>query len=121
MSAAYWIALPASLLIGAGALRGVAAALRGPDPHRRAAFSFLATLAYAVLFGLLYLSLRLPFFAQAKATYGLVAMPLLALYFADGMARLDEAIRERGWLPARALLYGWLGLFAGSCFLGFAA
>jgi hypothetical protein len=96
-------------------------ALRDGDPRRRAAFSLLATLAYAVLFGLLYLSLRLPYFAQAKATYGLVVMPPLALFFADGLARCDEWLAERGWLPLRALLYGWLGLFVATCFLSFAA
>jgi hypothetical protein len=121
MSAVYLIAIPASLLIGVGAVRSTATALRDADPHRRAAFSFLLTLAYAVLFGLLYLSLRLPFFAQAKASYGLVVMPLLALFFADGIAWLDQAMHERGWLPARAVLHGWLGLFIASCFLAFAA
>jgi hypothetical protein len=121
MSAVYLIAIPASLLIGVGAVRSTATALSDADPHRRAALSFLLTLGYAVLFGLLYLSLRLPFFAQAKASYGLVVMPLLALFFADAVAWLDQALRQRGWLPARAVLHGWLGLFLASCFLAFAA
>ena len=43
-------------------------------------------------FGLIYLALRLPFFAQAKASYGLAAAPLLSLFFAVGLGRLDDAL-----------------------------
>ena len=60
------------------------------------AYSFVVTLTYAIGFGLLYMSLRLPYFAQAKATYGLVVMPALALYFADGLAWCDEALELLG-------------------------
>jgi hypothetical protein len=120
MSAAYLVAIPASLFAAAGAVRCVARALRDEDPRRRAAFSFLATLAYAVLFGLLYMSLRLPYFGQAKATYGLVVMPPLALFFAEGLTWLDEVLACRGWLPARAVVYGWFVVFAATCFLSFA-
>ena len=38
MSIGYWLALPATLLLVAGALRGARLALRDPDPGRRAAF-----------------------------------------------------------------------------------
>jgi len=120
MSAAYLVAIPASLFAAAGAVRCVGRALRDADPRRRAAFSFLATLVYAIVFGLTYMSLRLPFFAQAKATYGLVIMPPLALFFADGLSWCDEALARRGWLPARAVVYGWFALFAATCFLSFA-
>ena len=74
-----------------------------------------------MVFGLVYMSLRLPYFAQAKATYGLVVMPALALYFADGLAWCDDALAARGGLPARAVLYGWFGVFTATCFLSFAA
>jgi hypothetical protein len=114
MSAAYLVAIPASLFAAAGAVRCVGRALRDEDPRRRAAFSFLATLAYAVVFGLMYMSLRLPFFAQAKATYGLILMPPFALFFADGLSWCDKA------LARRAVLYGWFALLAGTCFLSFA-
>jgi len=119
MSAAYLAAIPASLFAAAGAVRCVARALRDRDPRRRAAFSFLATFAYAILFGLMYMSLRLPFFSQAKATYGLVVMPALALFFAEGLTWFDEALARRGWVPARAVVYGWFALFAATCFLSF--
>jgi hypothetical protein len=121
MSAGYLVAVPASLFAGAGAVRCAARALRAGDPRRRAAFSFLATLAYAVLFGLMYMSLRLPYFGQAKASYGLVVMPTLVLFFAEGLTWLDAALAERGWLTARAIVYGWFSLFAATCLLSFTA
>jgi hypothetical protein len=121
MSAGYLVAVPASLLVGAGAVRCAIRAFRDADPRRRAVFSFLATLTYAVLFGLMYMSLRLPYFGQGKATYGLVVMPILALFFADGLAWLDAALAERGWLLPRAIVYGWFSVFAATCFLSFAA
>jgi hypothetical protein len=121
MSAGYLLALPASGFVLAGAVRGVARALGDPDPGRRAVFSLLATVVYAVLFGLTFMSLRLPYFAQAKASYGLVVMPILALYFSDGFRWLDGALTRRGWQAARAVAYGWFGAFAATCFLAFAA
>jgi hypothetical protein len=121
MSAGYLIAIPASAFVFAGALRCVARALSDHDPGRRAAFSLIATLAYAVLFGLTYMSLRLPYFAQAKASYGLVVMPLLALFFADGFGWLDDALARRGRVGLRALSFGWLAVFAAACFLAYAA
>ena len=120
MSATYLVAIPASLFAAAGALRCVGRALCDPDPHRRAAFSFIVTLSYAIVFGLLYMSLRLPYFAQAKATYGLVIMPALTLFFADGLGWLDDGLRRRGWDFARAIVAGWFTAFAVACFFSFA-
>jgi hypothetical protein len=120
MSSAYLAAIPASIFLAFGTVLGCVRALRDPDRHRRAVYSFLLTLAYAVVFGLVYMSLQLPYFAQAKASYGLVVMPALTLFFVDGFAWCDEKLAARGWLPARALLYGWLGLFAATCFFSYA-
>ncbi len=121
MSAAYLIAIPASGFALAGALRCVMRALTDDDPGRRAAFSLVTTLSYAVLFGLTYMSLRLPYFAQAKASYGLVVMPVLSLFFADGFTWLDDALARRGLYLPRAVAFGWFAVFAAACFLAFAA
>jgi hypothetical protein len=45
----------------------------------------------------------------------------LALAFAAGFAGLDGWLTRHGWLPARVVLYGWLGLYAGALFLAYAA
>jgi len=119
MSATYLLAIPATALSILGAARCLRRALRDPDGGRRAAFSFVLTLAYAIGFGLLYMSLRLPFFAQAKASYGLIAMAPLAVFFADGVRWLDDWLAHRRWRVPRAVVFGWLTAFLGSCFLSF--
>jgi hypothetical protein len=119
VSAGYLIAIPATLFTFAGALRAVAVALTDADPRRRAVFSLVATLAYAVVFSLTYMSLRLPYFAQAKASYGLVVMPLLALFFADGFGRLDAALTRRGLISLRVVAFGWLAVFAAASVLAY--
>jgi hypothetical protein len=118
MSIGYWLALPATLLILAGALRGARVALRDPDPGRRAAFGLLAAAAWGLGLAYLYLTLRLAFFAQAKATYLLALLTPLAIWFALGFRDLDAALAGRPRL--RAALHGWLAAFAGVLYLGFA-
>jgi hypothetical protein len=122
MSAGYWIAVPATGLIALGAGRALFAALRDPDPRRRAAFSFLLTFVYAVGFGLLYLALRLPYFAQGKASYGLVVAAPLALFFAMGSSACERWLREPGALRVALafVFYGWLGVFGVSMFFAYA-
>jgi hypothetical protein len=121
MSAAYLVAIPASGFALAGALRSVMRALSDDDPGRRAAFSLITTLSYGVLFGLTYMSLRLPYFAQAKSSYGLVVMPILSLFFADGFAWMDDAFARRDLYLLRAAAFGWFAVFATVCLLAFAA
>ena len=118
MSIGYWMALPATLLLLAGALRGVQLALRDPDPGRRAAFGLCAATAWGLGLAYLYLTLALAFFAQAKATYLLALLTPLALWFALGFRWLDSALAGRPGL--RAALHGWLAAFAGVLYPGFA-
>jgi hypothetical protein len=121
MSAGYLLALPATALVLFGAVRCAVLALRGRDPRRRAALSFLTTAAYAVGFAVLAMTVQLPFFAQAKAFYGLSVAAPLAVFFAVGAARCDEALVAPRWRPLRALFYGWLSMFAAVLFLAYAA
>jgi hypothetical protein len=121
MSAGYLVALPATALVLFGALRCALLALRGRDRRRGAALSFLTTAAYAIGFAILSMTVQLPFFAQAKAFYGLSAAAPLALFFAVGAARCDDALVAPRWRPLRALFYGWFSLFAAVLFLAYAA
>ena len=118
MSMGYWAALPATGLLALGGWEAARRAWSEPDPARRAAFGLLVGCAWWVGFGFLYLTLRLPFFAQAKATYVLGLLVPLAAFFALGAARADAALAR--WTPARALFWGWLAVCAGTLFLGFA-
>jgi len=117
MSAGYWAALPATLLLAAGAIEALRRALTDADPRRRAAFSLLTASVWVVGVAFLYLTLRLPFYAQARAAYLLMLAGPLSVFFALGAGRLDAALSP--WPPARAVLWGWLALFAGTLFLGF--
>jgi hypothetical protein len=118
MSIGYWAALPATGLLLAGALRGARLALRDPEPGRRAAFAMLASAAWVTTLAYLYLALRLGFFGQAKATYLLLLLTPLALWFALGFRALDARLVPHPL--ARAALHGWLAAFAGVLYLGFA-
>lgn len=93
MAAGYLLALPATalLLVGAGcATRG---ALRDPSPGRRAALALVLGLCAVTGFAILYGTLVLPYFGQARALYGLVTVPALAVFFALGARQVER------WLP----------------------
>jgi len=116
MAAVALLALPATCALVAGAFRVVARALSDPDGHRRAAFSFLVAVVFAVGFAMFYVTLELPFFAQARAPYGLLLVPALALFFAFGLAP-RVAGRWPGGAVSQALLAGWLGALFGASWL----
>lgn len=120
MSAGFLLGLPATLLLGLGTWQALRSALSDPDPHRRAAFSFLLTACYAIGFSLAFLTLRLPFFAQAKGSYALCLVAPLALFFAMGAARIDDALEGQGLGPLRLAFAGLLTALLGCFFLGFA-
>jgi hypothetical protein len=120
MSAGYLAALPATLLLLVGALRALRVAVADADPGRRAAHTLLLLCVWSLALAFLYLTLRLPFFAQAKAAYLLPAAPALAVWFALGTRAVDDALARRGWTAARAALAGWCALCAGTLFLGVA-
>jgi hypothetical protein len=119
MSAGYLLALPATALLVFGALRCARLALGPGDPGRRAALSLLLATSYVVGLAILYLTLQLPFFAQAKAFYGLCLGGPLALFFGVGAARLDAALAR--WGALRVALHAALGAWAGTHWLAFAA
>jgi len=116
MSAGYWLALPATVLLGAGGVVLVHQALRDGEPCRRLALGFLLTTSWAVALALTTLTFELALFGQAKAAYALLLTAPAALAFALGYRQLDAALPD--W--ARAALAGWLSAFVGALFLGFA-
>jgi len=127
MSAGYLLALPVTGLLALGGAWLVRDALglgrTGPsrEPRRRAALSMLLTALYAVGFSIFWLTLDLPYFAQAKAFYGLCALGPLALCFAVGTARAGAWLERRLGAPALWALGGVVGAACGTFFLAFAA
>ena len=105
MAAGYLLALGPCLALLLGALVGLADFVRKPRAER---FLLLAVLG-ATVYALLNMTLRLPFYTQAKAFYGLSALVPIAFCFALGFDAL--ALRWRGvrvlgvvWLAGWALL-----------------
>jgi len=121
VSSAYWLGLPATALLAFGAWLALRRAFRDADARVRAALSFLLTACYAVGFSLLVLTAPLPYFAQAKASYALCLAGPLALFFADGAARVDAALAARAATAWRAAFAGLLAALCGGFFLGYAA
>lgn len=121
MSAGYWLALPATLLVGAGSFLLALRALGSGPARERLALGFLLTVCWAVALAFLTLTFELAFFAQAKASYLLMLAAPAGLAFASGYAGLDAWLERRAAQALRAALAGWLTAFAGALFLGFAA
>jgi hypothetical protein len=120
MAAGYWLALPATLLLCAGALASLRAALGPGAGGRRSVHAFLLTLTYALLYSVLYMTLRMQDYGQVKAFYALAALAPLSIFFALGAGAADRALEARGAGWARALLYAWLGAFLGAAWLSHA-
>lgn len=115
------LALPATALGVLGFGRLVAASLREPSASRRLILSMVTTLLVVLSFSLLFITLRLPFYAQAKAPYVLAATLPLSLCAAEGLAWLPQRLLDtRAALPALALYGGWLGTLGGVIVLAFA-
>jgi hypothetical protein len=121
MSAGYLLALPAAGLLAFGCVRIALASLGDGPPRLRLALGLLATAGYAVCLAFFLLTVQLPFFGQAKGPYLLMLAAPLSLAFAWGFEALDEGLAARLGRAGRALLYGWLTVYAGALLLSFAA
>ena len=95
MAAGYLVALGPCLALLLGALLAFADFVRKPRAER---FLLIAVLG-ATCYALLNMTLRLPFYTQAKAFYGLSALVPLAFCFALGFDAL--ALRVRALRTAR--------------------
>jgi hypothetical protein len=110
MSMTYPLALPATALLLAGiASFGFS---RDPNSRRRLALGFLAVTILAYGLAVLVMTLRLPFYAQAKASYALSVVAPTAVAGAYAFARLQRwlAASKQPWLVV--LLHAWAGALA---------
>jgi hypothetical protein len=114
MAAGMLLALPATALLGWGLVRCAGLALRDPDGGRRAAFGLLVAVVGAFGFALLYATISLPYYGQARASYAVFLTPALGLLFALGAADLDRRLAERGWLAARVAQATWAAVLFGA-------
>ena len=112
MGGLYVLGLPALVLVAAGGVGLARESLRGEDLGRRAALTLLVTAVAVTIFATLFMTLVLPAYSMAKASYALSLTAPLALAAADGFARADRAWAARGWRAPRVLLHAWALAFA---------
>jgi len=113
------LALPATGLFAWGFLLLIARSFRVRDTRQRLVMSMLAATLFVLSFSLLFITLRLPFYAQAKAPYVLAATLPLAICAAEGVAWWPrQPLAERA-TPALAVYVGWLGTLASVIVIAF--
>ncbi|MCH2187851.1 hypothetical protein MK280_18505 [Myxococcota bacterium] len=106
------LALPATAAMVGGFFSFVFESFRTPDPRRKLVLSLLTSVLFVLSFSLFFITLRLPFYAQAKAPYVLAGTLPLALCCAQGLGwgvRNIERIAGRGGL---LVFWGWAGTLA---------
>lgn len=113
------LALPATaLLMGGVAALGIQS-FRGQNLRRRAVLSFIATTVAAYAFAVLFINIRLPFYAQAKASYALAVLAPIAVGGAYAIAEVRRHLNRpnRRWLLV--FFDAWLGTLVVSIILSF--
>jgi hypothetical protein len=120
MAAVFVLALPATLLLGAGWIETARRSLAGTERGRRVAFSLLFVLPPILFATLLSANLRYPYWSLAKSFYLLALTPSVGLTGALGFARLDAQL-QRAPAAIRALLYAWATAFLAAIACSFVA
>lgn len=115
MSAGYLLAVPLCLVIAAGFAELKWRTLRAVDAGERRSLGLLVVLCAAMLFAMLYATLALPYYGQAKAFYALCVTPVIAVAFGSGFHWLDARLSMAGAQGARAVLFALLAT-SGSVF-----
>jgi Flp pilus assembly protein TadD len=87
IAAGYWLALVPTLMVLCGAAAAVWRFLRTPSPRG----FLMVSLAGAMLFALVWMSLKVPSYAQAKAIYAAPALVALCFFGATGWEVLTRS------------------------------
>jgi hypothetical protein len=109
MTLGYLTALPASALLAIGSGKLLERAFRADSLRARIAASFVLVVMVVLLFSLFIVTFRVPYYAQAKAFYVLVAIVPLSLAAASGVSVVDRALQSPRLGPLRAIFHAWLG------------
>jgi tetratricopeptide (TPR) repeat protein len=105
MSAVYLLAIPATPAIIIGMVCAIGNMIRTVSKIWLLMLGSLFIIAYSIV----YMNLRLPYFGQAKAFYGLGAILPISLIFALGFDYIDNLLRGKKLFILRMVLYGWFG------------
>ena len=121
MSAVYILALPATGIFCIGLFKAVQRALRDKEASSRLIIVFLIISLYSVGFFILFGTLKVPIYSQAKAFYGLSAMGPISVIFALGLGAVHNWLASPRLLVGRAIFYGWFGTLISVIYLSFGA
>ena len=110
MAVGYWLALLPTLAMLTGAVWALWHFLRKPT----ADWMVLNGLAFAFALAFVFMALKVPYYGQVKASYGLLTLLPLCAYGAAGWDALTRRGRVSGWI-----LSGVLGLWAMNSYASF--
>ena len=114
------LALPATAAMVGGFFSFVLESFRTPDPRRKLVLSLMTSVLFILSFSLFFITLRLPFYAQAKAPYVLAGTLPLALCCAQGLAWALRRIEDIAGRSGLVVFWGWAGMLAAVVVLAFA-
>jgi hypothetical protein len=119
MSAVYLLALPAAGIFLLGLFKAIQMALKDRDSSSRLIIAFLIISFYSVGLFILFSTLKVPIYGQAKAFYGLAAIGPISVLFALGLDRVNDWLFSSRLLAVRAVFYGWFGTLIAAIALSF--
>lgn len=120
MSIVYLLAIPATLIFVLGLFRTIKMAIRERELGCRIIMSFLLLSLYAVGLFILYSTLKIPIYGQAKAFYGLSIIGPISVIFALGLGMVNDWLAPPRLMAVRAIFYGSLGTLISVVYLSFA-
>jgi hypothetical protein len=121
MSAVYLLALPATGIFFVGLLKAVQMALKDKDPSSRLIMAFLIISLYSFGLFILFSTLKVPVYGQAKAFYCLAAIGPISVFFTLGLGMVNDWLSSSRLWAGRAVFYGWFGTLISLICLSFGA
>ncbi|MDG2051637.1 MAG: hypothetical protein P8M78_15890 [Myxococcota bacterium] len=115
------LALPATAAMFGGFFSFLIESFRNPDPRRKLILSLLTSVIFVLSFSLFFITLRLPFYAQAKAPYVLAGTLPLALCCAQGLGVAKRCVERVAGRAGLVVLWGWAGTLVAVVVLAFAS
>ncbi len=119
MSIVYLLALPAMGVFLIGLRSAVQIALRDKQTNSRLIMAFFILTVYSIGFFLLFSTVKVPIYSQAKAFYGLSAIGPISVIFALGFGAMHNWLASPRLLIARAVFYGWFFTLISVIYLSF--
>ena len=121
MSIGYLLALPATVLLGAGFLRAAMAVFDKKEKHGfKVNMSFLLSIIVCGIYSIAYFCIKAPFWSSPKAGYALYLTVPLAILFALGLETAGKTAPIRFRLVWQAILSGWFGALKVILYLSYA-